>query len=284
VGTDYNYKIFGGIMSKQQFEVIKHNGVLPDAKTIDRSRIIEDLWSVYFDSTSSQLGDLEAAALRLETGESQKEDAASIRRILHSMKGEAGMCGVMDIYDLCHQAEFGFEQLPLESSVDMVLKVKDWIEMAIQHIQDVGIESAQENCQPKIKTLIIEDDYVCRKAIKHLLEGYCDCTSAADGVKALTLFEEAIETGQPYGLMTLDVQMPKMDGYETLKAVREFEKKKLIDDSAAIKVIIITALAEHNFGSLRSGFEAYLAKPVSVAIHEATKKLGLIKEQPQLAT
>jgi CheY-like chemotaxis protein len=76
--------------------------------------------------------------------------------------------------------------------------------------------------------------------------------------------------------------MPKMDGYETLKAIREFERQKSIDGCSAIKVIIITSLTEHNFGPLRTGFEAYLVKPVGVEIYEAMSELGLIKEQPQL--
>jgi len=274
-------------MAKQRFEVIRLNGVLPDAKTIDRSRIIEDLWPAYVDSTSSQLGKLEAAAMRLETSESQAEDAASVRRILHSIKGEAGMCGVKDVYDLCHQAEFGFEQLGLESKVDMVLKVKDWIEMAIKYVQRVGFELEQdgnlETGQPKIKTLIVEDDYVCRKIVKRLLSDYCDFTVAADGLRAMELFKEAIEAGEPYALMTLDIQMPKMDGYETLKAVREFEKKKSIDDSAIVKVIIMTSQAEKDFDFLQRGFEAYLAKPVSTVIYDVMAQLGLIKRQPQLA-
>ena len=192
------------------------------------------------------------------------------------------MCGVVDVYELCHQAEFGFEQLPLESKVDMVLKVKDWIEMAIKHVQRVGFELVQDNNpetgQPKIKALIAESDYACRQAVKRLLGDYCDFTAVADGVKALELFKEAIEAGKPYGLMALDIQMPKMDGYETLKAVREFEKKKSIDDPAAVKVIIMTSLIENDLDSLRSGFEAYLVKPVGAAIYEVMAQLGLIKE------
>ena len=75
-----------------------------------------------------------------------------------------------------------------------------------------------------------------------------------------------------------------MDGYETLKAIREFEKQKSIDGSSAIRVLIITSLTEHNFGPLQTRFEAYLIKPVGVEIYEAMFELGLIKEQPQLVT
>jgi CheY-like chemotaxis protein len=273
-------------MSKQQFEVIRLNGVLPDPKSISSDKIIGDLWPAYVDSLGSLLNKLEAAAMRLEAGENIEEDAASIRRILHSIKGESGMCGVMDVYDLCHQAEFGFEQLPMEGRADMVLKVKDWIELAVKNVQNVGIESPKEvspkTSQAKIKTLIVEDDYICRKAVKRMLDDYCDFVSAADGIKALELFKEATEAGEPYGLMTLDVQMPKMDGYETLEAIREYEKEMSIDESAAVKVIIITSLTEHNFGPLRTGLEAYLVKPVGIEIYEAMSELGLIKEQPQL--
>ena len=60
-----------------------------------------------------------------------------------------------------------------------------------------------------------------------------------------------------------------MDGYETLKAIREFEKQKSMDGCSAIRVIIITSLTEHDFGSLcaqkkRDGHNIFFRESVSL--------------------
>ena len=121
-------------MEEKDFSAVMVNGILPDPKQIDISNVIGDLWGDYVDSAESLLSDLEMAAMSLEAGENVEDNSAKIRRILHSLKGDSGICGLMDIYNLCHVAETAFEELGQTlHATDMVLKVKDWIEAAIQH-------------------------------------------------------------------------------------------------------------------------------------------------------
>jgi HPt (histidine-containing phosphotransfer) domain-containing protein len=60
--------------------------------------MIDDLWQAYVDSASSLLSELEVAAMEYENGKNIEENAAAIRRILHSIKGESGIIGLMDVY------------------------------------------------------------------------------------------------------------------------------------------------------------------------------------------
>ena len=120
-------------MEEKDFSAVMVNGILPDPKQIDISGVIVDIWEDYVDTAESLLSDLEVAAMSLEAGENTEENSANIRRILHSLKGDSGICGLMDIYNLCHVAETAFEELNQTQATDMVLKVKDWIEAAIQY-------------------------------------------------------------------------------------------------------------------------------------------------------
>ena len=111
-------------MDSKELSVIRQNGELPNPRRIDGSAVISDLWEVFCDSASTLLNKLETSAMAIEAGKNVDENAATIRRVLHSLKGDSGVTGLIDIYHLCHEAEFGFEELPAGDATDMILKLK----------------------------------------------------------------------------------------------------------------------------------------------------------------
>ncbi len=272
-------------MSKNDFSVVRTNGPLPDPCGINFEGMIEELWPAYIDSVGSLLSELESAALSFEQGNNTEEDGRKIRRVLHSLKGEAGMCGVMDVHVLCHEAEFGFEELSGPDAADMVLKVKDWIAAAVDYVSKQGFSSAAqpkdeqaESASSKIKALVIDDDLVCRKRLEMILRDYCDCTFAVNGREGFELFEKQLDTGNPYELVMLDIQMPEMNGHETLEAIRRLEFSREIDGLDGVKVIMTTSQeeSEHIFGAFKAGCEAYVVKPAGDKMLEEMAKLGLL--------
>ena len=114
-------------MQTKDFTGIRNNGPLPTHLGMKIPPDIGNLLEDYIDSANSQLDELERAALAYESGNSREENAAVIRRILHKIKGESGMVGIDDISELCHQAEFAFEELGENQRADMLLRLKDWI-------------------------------------------------------------------------------------------------------------------------------------------------------------
>ena len=123
-------------MKTKDFTGIKNNTSLPDPQQIHVPSDIDDLRDEYVESTGSMLDDLEQATLAYESGASRDETAATIRRILHKLKGEASMVGIDDISELCHQTEFAFEELPEKHRPDMLLRFKDWMCAAIDYLRD----------------------------------------------------------------------------------------------------------------------------------------------------
>ncbi|ACV61537.1 response regulator receiver protein [Desulfofarcimen acetoxidans DSM 771] len=130
-----------------------------------------------------------------------------------------------------------------------------------------------------MKILIAEDDMASRKYLFKLLSKYGDCDITVDGFEALDAFMLALNDGEPYNLICLDIMMPRLDGVKTLKAIRHLEKEKGINDSQRVKIIMTTALNETStvFGAFDNGCDAYAAKPIdSVKMVEVMQRLGLI--------
>ncbi len=273
-------------MESMDFSSLRTQGTLPDPRQIHRESIIEDLWEPYVDSVTSLLSQLEESALALESGRSVQNNCAIIRRVLHSIKGDSGMSGLMDVYALCHEAESAFEEIPnMSDRADMVLRVKDWIENAIESIRQNTVSTpVSEPVKPrKIKTLVIDDDPVCRQRLKMILQQFCECDFANDGKEGYELFQRAFETGKPYQLVTLDIQMPDMDGHETLSAIRLLERQRGIEGLDGVKIIMITSQhqSSHIFSAFRGGCEAYVVKTnLGEKLPEEMANLGLLTMKP----
>lgn len=118
-----------------------------------------------------------------------------------------------------------------------------------------------------MKTLIVEDDFVSRTVLQELLKGYGVSHIAVDGREAIEAVRLALEAGQPYDLVCLDIMLPGMDGLEALRSIRGLERNAPDGGSAPSKVIMTTAL--HDMKSLRKAYEsmcdAFLTKPIHKA-------------------
>ncbi len=119
-------------MKTRDFTGIRNRGPLPDPADLEVPNDIEDLLDEYVESAETMLEELEGAALCYEAGSDVEESASVIRRVLHKLKGEAAMVGVQDVAELCHQAEFAFEELPRSQGADMLLRFKDWVQAALE--------------------------------------------------------------------------------------------------------------------------------------------------------
>lgn len=104
----------------------------------------------------------------------------------------------------------------------------------------------------EITILLAEDNESNYKLFEAILGSHYKLLHAWDGVEAVELFEQY----NPQ-LILMDINMPRMDGYE---ATREIRKK-----SATVPIIAVTAYA---FASdkeriLQNGFNSYVSKPIN---------------------
>lgn len=108
----------------------------------------------------------------------------------------------------------------------------------------------------RLKVLVVDDEERMRKLISDFLKikGY-ETVEAGDGEEAIDVFFADKEIA----LIILDVMMPKMDGWEVLKTVREHSK---------VPVIMLTARTEEpdELKGFEYGADEYISKPFSPKI------------------
>ncbi len=105
--------------------------------------------------------------------------------------------------------------------------------------------------------LVVDDRRDIRFLSKRLLMAAgATVDEAEDGELAVARVSEAIEQGERYDLILLDMQMPKLDGYATAKALREL--------GFAEPIIALTADAMQGDMKrcIESGCNDYLSKPI----------------------
>lgn len=127
--------------------------------------------------------------------------------------------------------------------------------------------------------LLAEDDFATRKYMEKFLSKYGDCDVTVDGMEAVDAFMIALEDGEGYDLICLDVMMPVMDGYQALKGIRNIERERNVPTDKSAKIIMTTVLNEerHVKMAFELGCTVFSAKPLDVnRFEDALRKLELI--------
>ena len=121
------------------------------------------------------------------------------------------------------------------------------------------------------KILIAEDDKELRQLFQHVLtkNGYA-VTGVSNGEEVIQAMVESY-----YDLIISDIMMPKMDGYEMVRTLRQ--------SGTTIPVMMITA--KDAFDDMRLGFlsgsDDYMVKPVN--INEMVLRVGALLRRAQMA-
>ena len=108
----------------------------------------------------------------------------------------------------------------------------------------------------KLKILVVDDESRMRKLVKDFLvkQNY-EVLEAEDGSQAVDLFFEQ----QDIALIILDVMMPKMDGWQVCREIRNYSK---------VPIIMLTARTDERdeLQGFQLGVDEYIAKPFSPKI------------------
>jgi len=121
------------------------------------------------------------------------------------------------------------------------------------------------------EVLIVDDDPDTLFTIDEMVKD-CNCKTilAKNGVECMEVLKHTTPD-----LILLDIMMPEMDGFETIKNIREDEKWK------DIPVFAVTAKAMANDKEiiLKHGFNDYIPKPVkstiiTIKINQVFTKVG----------
>ncbi len=121
----------------------------------------------------------------------------------------------------------------------------------------------------QLKILVVDDEARMRKLVKDFLsqKGYV-VLEAEDGEQAVDIFFRE----KDIALIILDVMMPKMDGWEVCRTIRQYSK---------VPIIMLTARAEERdeLQGFELGVDEYISKPFSPKILVARVEAILRRSQ-----
>lgn len=108
----------------------------------------------------------------------------------------------------------------------------------------------------RVKVLVVDDESRMRKLVKDfLVKKDFEVIEAEDGSQALDLFFE----DRDISLIILDVMMPKMDGWQVCREIREYSR---------VPIIMLTAKGDERdeLQGFELGVDEYISKPFSPKI------------------
>ena len=144
-----------------------------------------------------------------------------------------------------------------DGSILVILDVNGLVRQAAQ-LAAIGerlevIEREEEKEEFRTFAMVVDDSITVRRVTQRLLERYgMRVMTAKDGVDALALLQENMPD-----VMLLDIEMPRMDGYELASHMRNDDRFK------EIPIIMITSRTgeKHRKRAMELGVNKYLGKP-----------------------
>ncbi len=132
--------------------------------------------------------------------------------------------------------------------------------------------------------LIVDDQSTNVTLLERMLRGanYTSVSSTTNPLEVVELHQK-----NRYNLILLDLQMPTMDGFEVMEAL------KLAEPDSYLPVLVITAQPSHKLRALKIGATDFISKPFEMAevlarvrnmlevhlLHEEAKNYGITLEQ-----
>lgn len=118
----------------------------------------------------------------------------------------------------------------------------------------------------QIKILLVDDFEIVRLMLRNALTelGFTNIEEAEDGKTAMAKLIEAHSSGNPYGFVFCDWNMPEMTGIEVLEACRS------TPEFATLPIVMVTAEAEQEsvVRAIRAGASDYVVKPIAPDVLE----------------
>jgi two-component system chemotaxis response regulator CheY len=136
-----------------------------------------------------------------------------------------------------------------------------------------------------VKTLIVDDDFTSRLVLNTFLSRHGECHIAVNGAEAVEAFRSALNAGQPYDLICMDLMMPIMNGEDAVAQIRRLEECRGVFSDKGAKIIMTSAVDDitdvmNCFGEL---CDVYLVKPINLAeLRDHIRAYGLMREEAEL--
>jgi two-component system chemotaxis response regulator CheY len=253
----------------------------------------------YLAECRERLGSIEEDLLTIEE-HSEELDSDLVERAfraMHWMQGGATLFQLEKIHDLARQAEKVLalirsrKLVPTRERIrvllDAVDRLRELVEKAgASNHSDISkimaalmmldpCRSEQRSSGPdprrqkekRLRMLLAEDDFSSRLVLQSFLSRYGECHVAVNGTEAVAAFRSALEHGQRYDLICMDIMMPELDGREAVRQIRALEEEFGILSTSGAKIIMTTAVddVKEVVQCFHELCDSYLTKPIDLA-------------------
>ncbi len=107
----------------------------------------------------------------------------------------------------------------------------------------------------KWSILIVDDELGVRESLKMILKPHYEIHSASNGEEALRILGE-----RKFHLITLDLNMPKLSGMETLREIRK------VDSNVPVVIITGYGTQQEERDARLDGVRAFISKPFNIGL------------------
>jgi two-component system, sensor histidine kinase len=181
---------------------------------------------------------------------------AIVRRLVLLMGGQCGVvsregCGSCFWFTLCLSGAPDSDR-----ANDARSGPADAVPDATAHARTAAPSTPSWSRAPRI--LLVEDNAINQEVARALLRAIgCDCDIAEDGVRAVELLGAPHE----FDLVLMDCQMPRMDGFEASRRIRDHEARGAPQRRTPIVALTANAMLGDRDLCLTAGMDDFLSKP-----------------------
>ncbi|MEJ2609097.1 MAG: Hpt domain-containing protein [Candidatus Thiodiazotropha sp.] len=143
-----------------------------------------------------------------------------------------------------------------DGRVALILDLAALVRMDATHAMPdafADIEQPQKRVEERLRVMVVDDSITVRKVTSRLLERHdMDVVTAKDGVEAVALLQEQVPD-----IMLLDIEMPRMDGFELARHINNSV------DYYGLPIIMISSRVgeKHRQRAMDLGVKRCLGKP-----------------------
>ena len=139
--------------------------------------------------------------------------------------------------------------------------------LGLELLPDTDFYASQQD-RPRLKVrpnfglrvLSVDDDEVNRRVVERHLEQFgCQVDSVENGQQAVERFTDG------YDLVLMDLLMPKMDGFQAAREIRQLEQESGVGIVDRVRIVAITAsvVGKVEEQCRQAGMDGFLSKPFS---------------------
>ena len=189
-----------------------------------------------------------------------RNNSSELKFIIHTLRGVAGNLGMTEVYAQAVKLEQVLTQPDAAARHEQLKHILAALQAVVSNIPASYLARPKRELREftemtsHFRVLVAEDNAINQMLIQELLRGmFLPCDLAPNGKVALEKLRR-----QPYDIVLLDMQMPVMDGQETIQHIRA---------DASLKELYVIALTAHALKGdaekyLRLGCNDYLPKPI----------------------